>query len=67
MNTSDGSMRLITKPVVPGSGIKTEVGAGQTRMYGLISIKAELVVGYISSGTRQEVMSFMIIKIRLIL
>ena len=60
-------MRLITKPVVLGSGIKNEAGAGQIRMYTLISIKAEPVVGYISSGTRQEVISFMIIKIRLIL
>ena len=50
MNTSDGSMRLRTKPVVHGFGIKTEVGAGQIRMYGLI--KAEPVVGYISLGTR---------------
>ena len=52
MNTSDGSMRLRTKPVVHGFGIKTEVGAGQIRMYGLISIKAEPMVGYISLGTR---------------
>ena len=52
MCTLDVSIQLITKPMEFGSGIKTEVGTGQTKTYGFIFIKTERVAGYIPLGTR---------------
>ena len=64
MCTLDVSIQLITKPMEFGYGIKTELVLVRQKTYGFIFIKTERVAGYISLGTKQELISSMIIKIR---